>query len=72
MKKLEIAQLENIQGEGFLTGLCAGLTASAGIAGLAELAATYGMIAAIPGVGQAAVVSAGLMIGACTAAYLFR
>ncbi|MEE4000803.1 hypothetical protein V1T75_10675 [Tenacibaculum sp. FZY0031] len=63
MKRLELNQMENIHGEGFFDGLCAGLTLARG--GIAIYAIAVG--SAVPG---ANVVLAGALIACGTAAAL--
>lgn len=56
MRKLENQEMINLNGGEFLGGLCGGLTLAEGGVGLAAVAVHYGWIAAIPGLGQAAIV----------------
>lgn len=56
MKTLELNELENLNGGGFLGGMCGGLMGAEGGIGLAMVAVHYGWLAAIPGLGQAALV----------------
>lgn len=57
MKVLDFKDLQEINGgESFLDGVCAGLSIGGGILGALSFASSYGWVAAIPGVGQAAAV----------------
>ncbi len=56
MKTLEKQQMELVNGGGAISGLCAGLGLAEGGIGLAAVAVHYGWIAAIPGLGTAALV----------------
>lgn len=55
MKNLSINELENIQGGDLVDGLCGGLLGAEGLVGVAYLAGTWGWIAPIPFIGQAAI-----------------
>lgn len=71
MKKLQLDQQIEITGGDFLGGMCGGLMVAEGGIGLAAVAVNYGWIAAIPGLGQAALIvgaGAALTCGAYTIA----
>ena len=71
MELLNQFELENIQGEGFLSGLCSGFAAGAGVAGGLNALASYGVIAAIPGLGTGLAVGLVGTAVACSASFWF-
>lgn len=67
MKTIELNRMEEISGGTFLGGLCHGMTAGTGLVSLAAAASSFGWIAVIPGIGQAAAVVAGATVLTCAA-----
>ena len=65
MKTIKLEQLEQINGGTLLGGVCHGMALGTGLVSLAAAASSFGWIAVIPGIGQAAAIGAIATVGVC-------